>query len=69
MLQGVLDRFKQIQPKLIFSVDAVIYNGKTHDHLAKLKQVVLGLPELEKVVIIPYVKNEGEIDVAGVPNG
>ncbi|XP_072033064.1 acetoacetyl-CoA synthetase-like [Amphiura filiformis] len=65
---GVLDRFKQIQPKLIFSVDAVVYNGKTHDHLAKLRQVVLGLPELEKVVVIPYVKNKGDIDVADIKN-
>ena len=40
--QGVLDRFSQIQPKLIFSVAAVIYNGKTHDHMEKLTSVVKG---------------------------
>lgn len=40
--QGVLDRFSQIQPKLIFSVEAVVYNGKEHAHLDKLQQVVRG---------------------------
>lgn len=40
--QGVLDRFSQIQPKLIFSVEAVVYNGKEHGHLDKLQQVVEG---------------------------
>jgi len=42
MLQGVLDRFSQIQPKVIFSVNAVHYNGKVHDHLNKLENVVQG---------------------------
>ncbi|KAF3695513.1 Acetoacetyl-CoA synthetase [Channa argus] len=39
-INGVLDRFSQIQPKLIFSVAAVVYNGKTHDHMEKLTNVV-----------------------------
>ncbi|XP_022093321.1 acetoacetyl-CoA synthetase-like [Acanthaster planci] len=67
-VMGVLDRFKQIQPKLIFSVEAVIYNGRTHPHDKKLQQVVMGLPELEKVVVIPYVKQESEIDISNIPN-
>ena len=49
--QGVLDRFSQIQPKVIFSVEAVRYNNKVHDHMKKLQQVVEGLPELKKVVL------------------
>ena len=36
----MLDRFKQISPKIMFSVDAVRYNNKIHDHLQKLTQVV-----------------------------
>jgi len=50
---GVLDRFAQVQPKLMFSINSVIYNGKVHGHLDKLEQVVQGLPDLKKVVIIP----------------
>lgn len=41
--QGVLDRFSQIQPKLLFSVEAVVYNGREHSHLDKLQQVVKGV--------------------------
>ncbi|XP_057295195.1 acetoacetyl-CoA synthetase-like [Hydractinia symbiolongicarpus] len=65
---GVLDRFQQIQPKVIFSVDSVVYNGRTHDHIAKLTNVVNGLPELEKVIILPYTKEEKEIDISHIPN-
>jgi len=69
MLQGVLDRFQQIQPKLIFSVDAVRYNGKVHNHLAKLSQVVSGLPDLENVVVIPFVAKDGmDLDLSPIPH-
>ncbi|KAF9897504.1 hypothetical protein BX616_005487, partial [Lobosporangium transversale] len=37
---GVLDRFSQIKPKLLFSVNAVVYNGRPHDHVQKLRQVL-----------------------------
>ena len=40
--QGVLDRFSQVKPKVIFSVEAVRYNNKTHDHMQKLRDVVAG---------------------------
>jgi acetoacetyl-CoA synthetase len=39
---GVLDRLTQVRPKVIFSVEAVRYNAKTHDHLGKLASVVAG---------------------------
>ncbi|GAB5578964.1 acetoacetyl-CoA synthetase isoform X2 [Prionailurus iriomotensis] len=42
-VNGVLDRFSQIQPKLIFSVEAVRYNGKEFSHMEKLQQVVKGV--------------------------
>ncbi len=61
---GVLDRFRQIKPKIIFSVEAVSYNLKTHDHLAKLKDVVAGLEDLEKVVVVPFCKPQDQIDLS-----
>uniref|UniRef100_A0A8C3V9B6 Acetoacetyl-CoA synthetase n=1 Tax=Catharus ustulatus TaxID=91951 RepID=A0A8C3V9B6_CATUS len=67
-INGVLDRFSQIQPKLIFSVEAVIYNGKEHNHLEKLLRVVKGLPDLKKVVVIPYVSSRETIDISKIPN-
>lgn len=65
---GVLDRFSQIKPKVIFSVDAVRYNNKSHNHLVKLTQVVKSLPELEKVVVMPFVGKADDIDLSGIPN-
>uniref|UniRef100_A0A2R8ZEM3 Acetoacetyl-CoA synthetase n=1 Tax=Pan paniscus TaxID=9597 RepID=A0A2R8ZEM3_PANPA len=67
-VNGVLDRFSQIQPKLIFSVEAVVYNGKEHNHMEKLQQVVKGLPDLKKVVVIPYVSSRENIDLSKIPN-
>uniref|UniRef100_A0A8C6PZV6 Acetoacetyl-CoA synthetase n=1 Tax=Nothobranchius furzeri TaxID=105023 RepID=A0A8C6PZV6_NOTFU len=67
-VNGVLDRFSQIQPKLIFSVAAVVYNGKVHDHMEKLTNVVKGLPDLNKVVVIPYVRSKQETDLSKIPN-
>ncbi|KAM8818179.1 acetoacetyl-CoA synthetase isoform 2-T2 [Rhynchonycteris naso] len=67
-VNGVLDRISQIQPKLVFSVEAVVYNGKEHNHLDKLQQVVKGLPDLEKVVVIPYITSREKIDISKIPN-
>ncbi|XP_038229523.1 acetoacetyl-CoA synthetase [Dermochelys coriacea] len=67
-INGVLDRFSQIQPKLIFSVEAVVYNGKEHNHMEKLNNVVKGLPDLRKVVVIPYVSSREVIDISKIPN-
>ncbi|KAH7914344.1 hypothetical protein BJ138DRAFT_1079714 [Hygrophoropsis aurantiaca] len=53
---GVLERFEQVQPKVIFAVDAVVYNAKVHPHIPKLKSLLSGLRERcssdPKVVII-----------------
>uniref|UniRef100_A0AAR2LSK1 Acetoacetyl-CoA synthetase n=1 Tax=Pygocentrus nattereri TaxID=42514 RepID=A0AAR2LSK1_PYGNA len=67
-VNGVLDRFSQIQPKLIFSVAAVVYNGKLHDHMDKLQRVVKGLPDLRKVVVIPYARSKQDTDLSTIPN-
>ncbi|KAI9179007.1 hypothetical protein H9P43_005669 [Blastocladiella emersonii ATCC 22665] len=53
---GVLDRFSQIKPKILFSINAVYYNGKVHDHLGKLAQVAAGLGDsVERIVVIPFI--------------
>lgn len=57
-VQGVLDRFGQIEPKVLFAVDAYHYNGKTHDVLGKLADIVPKLPSLNRVVVIPYVADK-----------
>ncbi|XP_024901264.1 acetoacetyl-CoA synthetase [Pteropus alecto] len=65
---GVLDRCSQIRPKLIFSVEAVVFNGKEHSHLDKVQQVTKGLSDLKKVVVIPYVTSRDKIDISKIPN-
>ncbi len=64
-VQGVLDRFGQIEPRILFAVDAYYYNGKSHDVLGKLKEIVPKLPSLTRAVIIPYVAAKPALD--GVP--
>ncbi|RCI07228.1 hypothetical protein CU098_013048 [Rhizopus stolonifer] len=64
---GVLDRFTQISPKVLISVNKVIYNGKTLDHLSKLDTVVKGLPSLEKVIVIPYVGQISKEELKEIP--
>ncbi|KAI7861010.1 acetoacetate-CoA ligase [Circinella umbellata] len=59
---GVLDRFSQISPKILISVNGVVYNGKKLDHITKLKPVVEGLPSVEKVIIIPFVDDIGDVN-------
>ena len=53
-VQGVIDRFGQIEPKVLFAVDGYHYNGKTHDCIGKLREIVPRLPSLQKLVVIPY---------------
>ncbi|PIO72903.1 putative acetoacetate-CoA ligase, partial [Teladorsagia circumcincta] len=47
---GVLDRFKQVNPKILFTVEAVTYKGKRYDLKEKLNRIVSGLPSIKKVV-------------------
>ena len=56
-IQGVLDRFKQIDPKILFVTNAYYYNGKEYDLIEKINAIVKELPSLEKVIVTPYVDN------------
>lgn len=58
---GVLDRFGQIRPKILFTADGYFYNGKTYDSLNKVEQIREALPSLEKIVVVPYVDPEPDI--------
>ncbi|TCS64777.1 acetoacetate--CoA ligase [Varunaivibrio sulfuroxidans] len=53
-VQGVLDRFGQIEPKVLIAVAGYYYNGKSHDTLGKTAEVVSQLPSVKKCVIVPY---------------
>ncbi len=66
-IKGVLDRFTQIEPKVIFAADGYFYNGKPFDSLQKLKSILVELPTIERVVITPYTKPDPNI--SSVNNG
>jgi len=60
-IKGVLDRFSQIEPKVLFAANGYFYNGKSHDSLEKLKSILHELPSVEKVVVIPYSDEDPDI--------
>lgn len=66
-VQGVVDRFGQIEPKVLFVPDAYYYAGKAHDVRAKAAEVMKDLPTVTHAVVVPYV--DADADVAMVPRG
>ncbi|WP_025771822.1 acetoacetate--CoA ligase [Thioalkalivibrio sp. HK1] len=54
--QGVVDRFGQIQPRLLFAADGYLYAGKHHDCIERLGEIARALPGLERIVIIPFTR-------------
>jgi acetoacetyl-CoA synthetase len=59
--QGVLDRFRQIEPSILFAVEGYYYNGKTHDTLPRIAEIVDKLPSLESTVIVSYTRDKPDI--------
>jgi acetoacetyl-CoA synthetase len=57
-IQGVLERFGQIEPKILFAADGYLYGGKRFDTLEKLSGIVARIPSIEQVVLIPYLDRE-----------
>ena len=57
-VKGVLDRFKQIEPKIIFASDGYFYNGKEFDSLEKLNSILKELPSIKKTIIINQINNQ-----------
>ncbi|MEP7329404.1 MAG: acetoacetate--CoA ligase [Betaproteobacteria bacterium] len=55
-VQGVLDRFGQIEPRVLFTVDGYWYNGKAVSILDKVQEIVSRLPTIERVVVVPYLQ-------------
>ncbi len=57
-LQGVVDRFGQIKPKIIITTDGYFYSGKTLNSLEKLNLILEDLSSIEHVVVVPYVNKD-----------
>jgi acetoacetyl-CoA synthetase len=56
-VQGVLDRFGQIEPKVLFAADGYYYGGKTLDCLEKVREIAGRLPGPPRVVVVPYTRD------------
>ncbi len=54
-VQGVLDRFKQIRPKVLFTTDGYTYSGKNYDRTDTAKELVAGLPTLEATIVVDRI--------------
>ena len=65
-IKGVLDRFGQIKPKVLFTANGYSFKGRNIDSLERVSRILESIPSVEKVVVIPYT--EAKPDISGVPN-
>ena len=63
-IKGVMDRFGQIAPKVLFTADGYWFKGKALDSLERISHIVKQLPSVEKMVVVPYTK--ARPDVSGI---
>ncbi len=65
-IKGVLDRFGQIKPRIIFTANGYQFKGKSIDSLERISDILKQLPSIEKVVVVPYT--EQRANISNVPN-
>ncbi len=64
--KGVLERFKQLAPKVFFYVDAYQYGGKHYDRTAELREILNGLDSVQHRIYVPYAA-KGTLGTLGAP--
>jgi acetoacetyl-CoA synthetase len=64
-VQGVLDRFGQIEPTVLFVADGYVYNGKRHDRREVAAQLHRRLSRVAELVVVPYL--DAEPDISSLP--
>jgi acetoacetyl-CoA synthetase len=65
-IKGVLDRFGQIQPRVLFTANGYSFKGKKLDSLERISNILKELPSIEKVVVVPYT--EPKADISAIAN-
>jgi acetoacetyl-CoA synthetase len=60
-IKGVLDRFGQIQPRVLFTANGYSFKGKKLDSLERIANILKELPSIEKVVVVPYTERHADI--------
>ena len=66
-INGVVDRFGQIEPKVLFCADGYYYNGKTFDSLAAVRGVLDKIPSIARTIVVPFTGRE--VDLSGLRGG
>ena len=65
-IKGVLDRFGQTRPRVLFTADGYYFKGKPLDSIQRIAGIVEELPSIEKIVVIPYTTTKP--DISALPN-
>ncbi len=65
-IKGVLDRFGQIRPKVLFTADGYFFKGKPLDSLARIADIMGQIPSVERLVVVPYAQKKP--DISAIPN-
>jgi acetoacetyl-CoA synthetase len=60
-IKGVLDRFGQTRPKVLFCADGYFFKGKALDSLAKIAGIIKELPSIEKIIVVPYTNDRPDL--------
>ena len=61
-VEGILDRFGPVAPKVLFAADGYLYNGKVFDIREKVQQTVAALPSLVRTVVVAHIGGEADTD-------
>ena len=65
--KGVLDRFGQIEPKVLFTADAYLFGGKIHPCLPRIAEIEAAIESIEKIVVVPYMGEGSSSDLSFSP--
>jgi acetoacetyl-CoA synthetase len=65
-IKGVLDRFGQTRPRVLFTADGYFFKGKPLSSIERIAGIVAELPSIEKIVVIPYISDTP--DISSLPN-
>ena len=60
-VKGVLDRFGQIEPKVLFCADGYRYAGKEIDCLARVRDIVARIPSIQRVVVVRSLRDDADV--------
>jgi acetoacetyl-CoA synthetase len=62
--RSVVDRFRQIEPRVLLAVDGYRYNGRGYDRTDAVREIAAALPTVDAIVVLPYLNDRA--DVAGL---